>query len=454
MLPNGLIQSLEKVVGFDKEAFETVHKTNEVVTSIRKNSEKNNTYNFDNSSPVLWCNQGVYLEKRPSFVFDPLWHAGAYYVQEASSMFLWHISNYIFEKNTNKLVLDLCAAPGGKTTLLSDFFKDGLVVSNEVIKPRAAILQENVTKWGSNNIVITNNDAEHFKNLNNLFDAIFIDAPCSGSGLFRKDKDAIKEWSENNVALCSQRQKKIITNIINCVKDDGYLVYSTCSYSQEENEDIADWIVDNFNVETVNIPIQKDWGIVLTSSPKNKAIGYRFYPYFTKGEGFFVTVFRSKNTKNEAAQKTSKSTKIITASKREIEFTKHFVNEPEHVSFIKHIEDIIAIPKEWQPQIELLAQQLYLKKIGSTIGQIKQQEIIPSHDVATSIIKSKNIANIEIDKENAIKYLQKKEIELNTSIKGWALLFYCGVSIGFVKVLPNRINNYYPKEWRILKDYF
>jgi 16S rRNA C967 or C1407 C5-methylase (RsmB/RsmF family)/NOL1/NOP2/fmu family ribosome biogenesis protein len=454
MLPHGLIKSLENVAGFDKQAFERVHEQSEIITSVRYNSNKKSQENFVGTSSVSWCNQGIYLENRPSFVFDPLWHAGAYYVQEASSMFLWHICKSLFNTDTQKLVLDLCAAPGGKTTLLSDYFKDGLVVSNEVIKPRAAILQENTTKWGSNNIVITNNDAEHFKPLSNLFDAVFVDAPCSGSGLFRKDKEAINEWSENNVDLCQQRQKRILSNIIDTLKKDGYLIYSTCSYSLQENEAIADWLLDNFELDSVTIPLATEWGIVATTSQKHNALGYRFYPNLVKGEGFFVTVFKKKNGSTSDTLKTTKTKKITLANKQEISIAQLYVQQPELISFVKHNENIIATPLYWQTTLEILANHLYLKKIGTAIGQIKHHEIIPSHDLAVSIIKSNLFPSIEVDKETAIKFLQRKDIQLTTQIKGWVILCYCEVSIGFVKVLPNRANNYYPKEWRILKDYF
>lgn len=453
MLPQGLITSLENVSGFNKQAFEEVHQKTDIITSIRRNSEKLKDTVFENSSPVAWCSLGEYLVERPSFVFDPLWHAGAYYVQEASSMFLWHICKTLFKNDTKKLVLDLCAAPGGKSTLLSNYFKDGLIVSNEVIKSRAAILQENITKWGSNNVVITNNDAEHFKTLNSIFDAVFVDAPCSGSGLFRKDKEAILEWSENNVQLCNQRQKRILGNIINVLKPNGYLIYSTCSYSQEENEEIADWLMDNFDVESVSIDIEMDWGIIETQSLKHAANGYRFYPYLTKGEGFFVTVFKKKSGFTDV-NKLPKNKKIVVATKQEISIAELYVQQPSLFNFVKHQLDIIAIPIHWHNTIELLAHHLYLKKIGTTIGQIKQHDIIPAHDLAVSTIKASNFIKIEINKETAIKYLQKKDVQLETNTTGWAIVNYCEVSLGFVKVLPNRINNYYPKEWRILKDYF
>ena len=454
MLPQGLIQSLKHLVGFDENAFKAVHNNDEILTSIRKNAFKNAPLSFENTTPIDWCTQGLYLEKRPSFVFDPLWHAGAYYVQEASSMFLWHICHCLFGENTKQLVLDLCAAPGGKSTLLSDYFYDGLIISNEVIKPRAAILEENITKWGNGNVVITCNDAEYFKPLGNLFDAVFVDAPCSGSGLFRKDKDAIQEWSENNVELCSQRQKRIIGNIITTLKLDGYLIYSTCSYSQQENEDVVDWIMDNFEVENIAIPLDENWGIVASSSFKHQAMGYRFYPYLTKGEGFFVSVFKKKNGSKNSTFKLLKNKKIISATKNETTISSLYLQSPNNYNFIKHNEDVIAISKFWEQTFEWLAQHLYIKKIGTIIGQIKHNEVVPAHDIAMSTKKAKSIVTIEVDKEAAIKYLQKKDIQLAFNVKGWVLLSYCEVSIGFVKVLPNRINNYYPKEWRILKDYF
>jgi len=185
------------------------------------------------NEPVPWCEYGFYLSERPQFTLDPLLHAGAYYVQEASSMFLWQALKQIFTRDSNIKILDLCAAPGGKTTLIASYFKNALIVSNEVIKTRANILYENITKWGSENIVVTNNDAADFKRLKNYFDLIVIDAPCSGSGLFRKDKDAIEEWGESNVLLCSQRQQRILADVYNALNHNGYLIYSTCSYSQE-----------------------------------------------------------------------------------------------------------------------------------------------------------------------------------------------------------------------------
>ena len=196
-LPQSLLQSLAGVPGFDREAFEAVHASGEQVTSIRLNPEKTTDHRPQTTDLIPWCPYGRYLSSRPSFTFDPTFHAGAYYVQEASSMFLWHALKESAGTDTKKKVLDLCAAPGGKGTLLASYFTDGLVVANEVIKSRAAILVENITKWGSDQVVVTNNDPFHFQSLPGFFDVMVIDAPCSGSGLFRKDPDAINEWSED-----------------------------------------------------------------------------------------------------------------------------------------------------------------------------------------------------------------------------------------------------------------
>jgi len=232
-VPAALLRSLQTANGFHQEAFEAVHESGEQIVSIRFNPSKK----FDSSylpidEKVKWCEHGANLKDRPFFTFDPFLHAGAYYVQEASSMFLWQAIQQLVPDSKGKKVLDLCAAPGGKSTLLASYFRNGLVVANEVIKNRANILVENTSKWGSGNLWVTNNDPSHFQAIPNFFDVLIIDAPCSGSGLFRKDESAVQEWSEANVVLCSQRQQRILADAIPCLAVNGILIYSTCSYSQ------------------------------------------------------------------------------------------------------------------------------------------------------------------------------------------------------------------------------
>ncbi|HVX49449.1 MAG TPA: hypothetical protein VHB48_04800 [Chitinophagaceae bacterium] len=453
--------SLMNIKGFGREAFEQVHALEEQVTSIRLNPFKsvalamNGKDNLTQSaicnlkSAIAWCPHGFYLPHRPSFTFDPLFHAGVYYVQEASSMFLWEVLKQTAGDNTNGMkVLDLCAAPGGKSTLLASYFQHGLVVANEVIKARAAVLVENITKWGSANVIVSNNDPKDFSALPGYFDIMVIDAPCSGSGLFRRDAQAINEWSEENVQLCSQRQQRILADAYAALKNGGLLVYSTCSYSKQEDEDILDWLCGNFEVENLPLSINGAWGIVETESDIHKAKGYRFYPYKVQGEGFFIAAFRKKDgiAEEYRVQGLTKTTK------EETEATGRFIQEDSAFTFFKQGGGIIAIPVAFKNDVAALQKHLYLRKAGITAGSLKGSDFVPAHELAMSMIVNKNIPGIELAYPQAIQYLQKKDIETGNFEKGWSLATYGNINLGWMKVLPNRVNNYYPVEWRILKD--
>lgn len=450
-LPAALLDSLEHAGGFNRNTFEEAHINPAQVTSIRLNPGKPFAANnplFDTDENVTWCADGRYLKQRPSFTFDPMLHGGAYYVQEASSMFLWHALEHTVGKNTSGLkVLDLCAAPGGKSTLLASYFKDALVVANEVIKPRANTLVENITKWGTDNVVVTCNDPSHFARLPNFFDVIVVDAPCSGSGLFRKDPAAIDEWSEDNVALCSQRQQRILADIYSALKKDGILIYSTCSYSKLEDEDILDWMAKDLQVTSCRLPIADDWGIVETVSG-NGAYGYRFYPDKIKGEGFFIAVFK----KSDGSVSHDYPLSLTAVTKNEAAIAANWTKKNADLFYFKQKENIIAIPSIFNHDIALLQKHLYLRKAGINIGVIKGKDIVPDHELALSLLLEETIPRIELNYADAIQYLKKREVVLENAEKGWAVITYYGLPLGWVKVLHNRVNNYYPIEWRILKD--
>jgi 16S rRNA C967 or C1407 C5-methylase (RsmB/RsmF family) len=308
--PAHFLNSLAHEPGFDSQNFAAAHQSSASPTSIRINPFKPSAVKTD--SQVPWCPQGFYLDARPSFTFDPLFHAGAYYVQEASSMFIDHILKTIRPYKQDPIrVLDLCAAPGGKSTLLNSALQSSdLLVANEIIKTRVPILSDNLNRWGTSNTIVTNNDPKDFNAIHSFFDVILVDAPCSGSGMFRKDPAAMNEWSEGNVNLCHQRQQRILADVYPALKEDGYLIYSTCSYAHQENEDILDWLCAEFDLESIRIPIYTEWGIVETESPLQKAWGYRFYPGKVKGEGLFAACLRKKvssggvsNYKNSAQQR-------------------------------------------------------------------------------------------------------------------------------------------------------
>ncbi len=451
-LPAPFLQSLEGVVGFDKAAFGAVHSSGETVTAIRVNPNKNpNHLLFEHTSPVPWCPHGHYLESRPSFTLDPNFHAGAYYVQDASSMFLWQALEQVVGDSDGLKVLDLCAAPGGKSTLLSTYFSSGLVVSNEVIKQRAAVLVENTSKWGAHNMVVTNNDPSHFQSLPQFFDVMVVDAPCSGSGLFRKDPTAMDGWSTDLVALCAQRQQRILADALPALSLGGTLIYATCSYDPHEDEHIADWLVNEMGLTPQAIDINNYAGIVETVAPISKAPGYRFYPDQIKGEGFFIAAFKKeKEVSNTLTSFKSKDAVLEKLTKKMQEQVAEVLPTNDSITTFLQSGMIKAIPAVFEASILQLASQLYIKKAGVSVGELKGKDFIPAHEYALSYLPLDTCNKVDLDKEEALSYLRRADFNC-TGPKGWCLMRYNGLGLGWAKILPNRINNYYPQEWRILK---
>ena len=451
LFPIKFFESLKGLKGFDEDAFLSIHLSDEEVVSIRLNPAKQIS-DFDSCEKIPWCENGKYLNERPSFTSDPLFHAGCYYVQEASSMFIEQIFKNGVDLKSPLKILDLCAAPGGKSTLIASLISDeSVLISNEVIKTRVSTLKENLVKWGSENIFISNNDPKDFSRLENYFDVILVDAPCSGSGLFRKNNNAVDEWSEENVSLCSHRQQRILADIIPALKENGILIYSTCSYSVQENETICDWVSQEFKLETIKIPLHKEWGIVETASEKKNCFGYRFYPDKIKGEGFFVAAFK-KPTQTPSNERKDKGAQEREVDKKEKTILEKWIQNSENYFFLKLENEIIAIREEHEKVYSELRSTLYLKKAGVTIGEIIRDELIPSHELAMSNLLKENIFKFNVDKETALRYLKKENISVSDSPKGWILICYKNHPLGWAKNLGSRINNYYPKNYRILKE--
>ncbi|MES2762897.1 MAG: RNA methyltransferase [Bacteroidota bacterium] len=449
-LPTEFIHSVCNCPGFDEPAFLEAHQTVSP-TSIRINPFKQTSLNFALNNPVPWNDKGFYLNERPNFTYDVLFQAGCYYVQEAGSMFIEHALRSCVNFDETLLAFDVCASPGGKSTLLNSLLnKESALVANEIIKPRADVLAQNLSKWGTSNVVVTNNDPSTFSEMENVFDVILVDAPCSGSGLFRKQHDAVNEWSLDNVNLCSQRQKRILSDIIGSLKPGGTLLYSTCSYSAAENEHIADWLISEFELTTVQIPSEKTWGIIETQSENNKAFGYRFYPDKTKTEGFFCTVFRKPGAADDHRQQKKNKYEAFTPIKpKEKElFTNWISNLDEHI-IVQFKDDYLLLNQTVLNFINRFTH-LYLKKAGTNIGSLIKNEVIPHHDLALSIHKSEHIQRIDCTQEQAIQFL-KKELQSIEGNKGWNLMSHKGFGIGWIKHLGNRLNNYLPNEFRILK---
>ncbi len=450
-LPIELLHSLQRIKGFDEAAFIAAHTIENQITSIRVNPAKpSNSVNSTllSAEKIPWCTNGYYLQERPSFTLDPHFHAGAYYVQEASSMFLETVMKQTIDLNASLKVLDLCAAPGGKSTLIQSLIStDSFLVSNEVIKTRVNILAENITKWGAANVVVTNNDPKDFQRLANYFDVIVVDAPCSGSGLFRKDNVAISEWSMDNVALCSQRQQRILADVVSSLKPGGVLIYSTCSYSEVENENIAEWLTKENTFESCKINFQENWGIVETA--KNDVYGYRFYPDKIKGEGFFIAAFKRNEDVNAQKLKQKPINQKSTVTKSQFEYLSKWINPKLVIEYFNWKNEVIALPYILLQEMANLQSALYIKKIGINIGSAIRNELIPSHELAVSTILTPDVETINLKLEDALQFLRLQHFELTDTKPGWKLIVYNELPLGFIKSMSNRFNNYYPREWRI-----
>lgn len=469
-VPLSLLQSLEGLKGFQREAFEQVHADGKDLSSVRYNPLKwpletlPDLYPENVTEPVVqtaipWSSRGYYVSPRPSFTLDPLFHAGAYYVQEASSMFLEQALAQHASLDQPLRALDLCAAPGGKSTLLQSLLSpESVLVSNEVIKSRSSILEENLTKWGALNTIVTNNDPRDIARLQDFFDLIVVDAPCSGSGLFRRDPTAIEEWSESAVTLCSQRQQRILSDILPALKEDGLLIYSTCSYSKQEDEDILDWLVAEHGLESLSIKLDASWGIEEVVSTEQQSYGYRFWPHLLKGEGFFIACFRKKNASGSSIR-TPKNARLEKATKAEVAAVQHWLQPDAGGAFMKLGEALNYIPEGMERDLMYISScNLYLRKAGVLIGKWTGRELLPDHALSMSSLVSEDHVAISLNREQALQYLRREEVILDPMpelskhpFKGWSLVRYGGLPLGWIKLLSNRINNYYPKEWRILK---
>lgn len=447
--PPLFVSQIKQLIGAEADSFLQAI-DGEVVTSVRVNPFKP-IDSFDQQAKVEWCSSGHYLEQRPEFIFDPLFHSGAYYVQESSSMFLHQAISQLKATYERPIkVLDICAAPGGKSTLIASLLgEEDMLVSNEIIKSRVGVLEENLMKWGVANTIITNNDPKSFKGLKGFFDIIVIDAPCSGEGLFRRDKGAMEEWSTDNVALCESRQQRIVADIIDSLKPGGYLVYSTCTYNTNENESNIRWMQQEWGLTSVPLTIDPEWPVSPSFDPE--VIAYRFLPHKVKGEGLFLAClhkpYEDTNSKLIPYKRKGKM------SKPQLEELRRWLVNPDAYEMMMVGERVHAIPLSMVEPFQQLTHQLYLKNAGIFMGSLMKNDLVPSHHLALSNALSQSVQRLEITKDDAIRYLRKDQLVLDTELRGWTVLTYHQLPLGWVKLLPNRLNNYLPSHLRIVKEY-
>ena len=404
---------------------------------------------------VPWCAGGYYLPERPSFTFDPLFHAGAYYVQEASSMFLQRVLR-TFVTNPVRM-LDLCAAPGGKSTLACASLPEGsLLVANEVMRQRVRILEENLLKWGDERAVVTCNDPSDFTSLPHLFDVILTDAPCSGEGMFRKDDQALADWSLANVNLCQQRQRRILSDVWPALKPGGILIYSTCTYNREENEDNVEWMARHLGAEVLPVPVEPAWNITGNLVPDDTFPVYRFLPGHTRGEGLFMAVLRkSANEEEEECPLTDKRRKKKASGKAGMPpvpaEAREWIKDPEEYAFQNEDGMVTAVPALHADVIRLLREKLRVKHAGIDVLAAKGKLWQPCPSLAFSRkVNRAACPVVELSWQDAISFLRKEAFPLQEEVPlGYVLFTYHHLPIGFGKNLGGRFNILYPNEWRI-----
>ena len=454
MLPAGFEQEVREVIGDGEwDAFVDAL-ADEASVSVRVNSKitDNRLQITDNSClAVKWCEWGRYLAERPRFTYDPMFHAGAYYVQEASSMFVWQALEQYVAKDA--VVLDMCAAPGGKSTLIAQYLsREGFLVSNEYVPQRAHVLVENMTKWGAPNGLVTNNAPRHFEKLKVKFDAILVDAPCSGEGMFRKDERARAEWSPENVRMCVERGREILASAWEVLKPGGGLIYSTCTFNRKENEEQVQWLMDEMGAEYLPIGIGEDWMITETER------GYRFLPHKTRGEGLFLAAVRKPGIENgelrieNSRGKNKKDKKSVVGGRWSTVCGQWSIGDLLDGDFVvMECEGRVhAVQCGREELVAECRRALNVLTFGVLLFEQKGKDLIPQTALAMSQVYRRGAyPEAELGYEEALSFLRREAIVLADAPKGFVLVTYGGLPLGWVKNIGNRCNNLYPEFWRI-----
>lgn len=443
MLPEGFIQRLKNQKYIDEEALLDALEEQSPV-SIRINYSKWRSSPVD-AEPLPWCNSGFYLRNRPSYTLDPLFHSGCYYPQEASSMFLEQVIRQTTDSLDSLRVLDLCGAPGGKSTHLSDMIGPGSVlVSNEVIRSRVTVLSETITKWGTGNTIVTQNDPSVIGRMAGFFDIILIDAPCSGEGMFRTEV-ARKEWSVENSKHCSERQKRILMNIWPALKENGIMIYCTCTFSPGENEENIKWLIGKNEAECVRLNVSDFDGI--TEIDFQGIYGYGFYPGRIKGEGFFISAIRKTGRQAEIKVRTQWKTDLK-PDKKDLEIANRWTNFSQE-RMLKFGDELSTIPCSLDEYL-FIFRNLKIVKGGTRVFKVRNNKYFPSFELALSTgLKGEAFPGNEVGLSEALSFMRHDKFILHNAPMGWNLITYNGINLGFVNNIGSRVNNYFPVEWRI-----
>ena len=405
---------------------------------------------WSDGEAIAWSRNGRKLKERPSFTLDTAFHAGAYYVQEAASQFIDHI--VAGEPLQGKRVLDMCSAPGGKTTIYSTAVGvDGLVVANEYVRSRANILADNVRKWGMGNVLVTNNAPEHIAQFEGWFDLVAVDAPCSGEGMFRKEEVAREEWSIDAVKMCAARQLSIVREAWQSLKAGGLFIYSTCTFNDEEDEGLLRTFIDEMGdvfEPSQRVEIDDAWGVVRGEVGVFQT--FRFFPHKTDSEGLFVAVARKAEATMQRTPKARKKVmqEVDKVSRREL---MRWLQDADQYAFAMVADTIYAYRTEQFKAVQALSEGLTAIYSGVAMGQIFKGKLKPDWALSQYVGLNRDaVAVEELDEQRALDYLRKKDIAVGDMVEGMNLMTHNGRALGFAKKVGARCNNLYPNSLKIM----
>lgn len=449
-LPIKFLKKMQNILGDEYDAFIKTYEENRKaalrINTLKGNSERLFSVLGETLSPVPWTSDGYFYPDTIQPGKSPLHEAGAYYIQEPSAM----LPAELLKAQPGECILDLCAAPGGKTTkIAADMKGEGLLVANEIHPKRAAILSSNVERMGIKNAVVTNESSDRLlKKFPEFFDRILVDAPCSGEGMFRKDEEARAQWSEENVIKCAVRQKKILDNAAAMLRPGGRLVYSTCTFSPEENEKmIVDFLNDHpdFSVEKTDTPPRISNGRPeLAGNDERAAFTFRIWPHLTEGEGHFTAVLK-KDGESENIYRNSN----ISPCPKEYEklyraFADEFLVNPPLGEISAFGENLYIMPP-FLPSLDGIK----VLRFGLHLGTVKKNRFEPSHSLAMALEPQDAIqcAELSISDKEIFAYLRGETIPAG-DLKGWCLISVSEYTTGWGKAAGGIIKNHYPKGLR------
>lgn len=400
---------------------------------------------------VPWNRYGFYLQSRPQFTLDPEFHSGLYYVQEPSSMFVEHLYRQSVGERSAVRLLDMCAAPGGKATLYSTVVGlEGVVVANEVVRSRTAPLIDNVRRWGLGNVVVTNNDPEHFERLEGWFDVVAVDAPCSGEGMFRKSDEARLQWSRDNVKMCAARQRDILSSAWKALREGGVMIYSTCTFNREENEQNVEWLVEQYGCTGVEVDVPDDWGIVTTEAADVKC--YRFFPHLVRGEGLFAMVVRKPITGAGRRRLHKPRREPFTAIARQsvVELSR-WIAQPQLMHFADVAGKAYGCFAACWDDVRYLSEQMNVIYSGVAMGTLFAGRLRPDHALALFCdLNTEHCRRVEVDRDDALRLLRLEQPrDVSLFDEGINTVCYHSHPLAWVKRVGARVNNLMPKELRI-----